>query len=146
MQTNADKLQKFCCYQERSSWEVRRKMMQLKVPPQEAESLLQNLEAEGFVNDQRFTECYIRGKINSKRWGRMKILMGLRQHGIANEVIAEQLQEIDDAKYKDNLQFLMDRWKQEHPGEAHEKMYRFLMAKGYSASEISQCASNQLLP
>ena len=68
MQTLADKVMKFCSYQERSRLEVRRKMAALKMPPAEAERLLADLVEMNFVSDERFAESFIRGKMNIKRW------------------------------------------------------------------------------
>ena len=64
MQTLADKVMKFCSYQERSRLEVRRKMAALKMPPAEAERLLVDLVEMNFVSDERFAESFIRGKMN----------------------------------------------------------------------------------
>ena len=58
MQTLADKVMKFCSYQERSRLEVRRKMASLKMPPAEAERLLADLVEMNFVSDERFVESF----------------------------------------------------------------------------------------
>lgn len=138
MLTNSDKVKKYCAFQERSRLEVRRKMASLKMSPSEADELMQELEGQGFVNDERFAECFIRGKINIKRWGRVKIRIELQQHGISSDIISQKMSEIDDNQYFENLQYLIFRWNRENPDGEKQKLFRFLMSKGYTIDEIRQ--------
>ena len=111
-------------------------MASLKMSADEAEDLMQELEEQGFVSDERFAECFIRGKINIKRWGRVKIRVELQQHGISSDIISQKLSEIDENQYLENLNYLIHRWKRENPDGESMKMFRFLMSKGYTADEI----------
>ena len=135
--TSADKIRKYCSYQDRSALEVRRKMSQLLIPSEEADILMDELIEEKFVDDNRFAESFIRGKMNIKRWGRVKIKVELMQRGIAGDIIREKMAELDQNLYTENLQYLIQKWKSENPEGEREKMFRFLMGKGYEASEIS---------
>lgn len=99
---------------------------------------MQELEGQGFVNDERFAECFIRGKINIKRWGRVKIRIELQQHGISSDIISQKMSEIDDNQYFENLQYLIFRWNRENPDGEKQKLFRFLMSKGYTIDEIRQ--------
>lgn len=134
---------KYCAFQERSCFEVRRKMAELKMSTTEADELLQQLVELNFVNDERFAECFIRGKVNIKKWGRVKIRVELQHHGISSSIISEKLTDIDSELYFNNLRYWISRWKRENPADEKAKMFRFLMMKGYTADEIYQCASNQ---
>lgn len=137
MMTNGDKLRKYCSYQDRSCLEVRRKMAQLLVPAEEAENLLAELIEEKYVDDARFAESFIRGKMLIKRWGRVKIKVELAQRGVASDIIKQKIDEMDDDIYIGNLKYLVEKWNRENPGGEREKMFRFLLSKGYEYAEIN---------
>ena len=137
MQTLADKVMKFCSYQERSRLEVRRKMAALKMPPAEAERLLVDLVEMNFVSDERFAESFIRGKMNIKRWGKVKMRVELHQRGISDEIINKKFDEIDDEQYFANLRYLVEKWSRENPQGEKVKLIKFLLSKGYEMGDIN---------
>lgn len=137
MQTLADKVMKFCSYQERSRLEVRRKMAALKMPPAEAERLLADLVEMNFVSDERFAESFIRGKMNIKRWGKVKMRVELHQRGISDEIINQNFDEIDDEQYFANLRYLVEKWSRENPQGEKVKLIKFLLSKGYEMGDIN---------
>ena len=140
--TAADKIRKYCSYQDRSMREVRRKMAELLIPEEEAELLMEELIAEHYVDDARFAESFIRGKMNIKRWGRVKIRAELAMRGISAEVMNEKISEIDVDAYHANLRYLIQKWENEHPGGERDKLIRFLMGKGYEYAEIAAAMQN----
>lgn len=137
MQTLADKVMKFCSYQERSRLEVRRKMAALKMPPAEAERLLADLVEMNFVSDERFADSFIRGKMNIKRWGKVKMRVELHQRGISDEIINQKFDEIDDEQYFANLRYLVEKWSRENPQGEKIKLMKFLLSKGYEMGDIN---------
>lgn len=137
MQTLADKVMKFCSYQERSRLEVRRKMAALKMPPAEAERLLADLVEMNFVSDERFADSFIRGKMNIKRWGKVKMRVELHQRGISDEIIHQKFDEIDDEQYFANLRYLVEKWSRENPQGEKVKLMKFLLSKGYEMGDIN---------
>lgn len=134
----AEKIRRYCEYQDRSELEVRRKMAQLLVPEEERDALMLQLKEDLFVDDERFTESFIRGKINQKRWGRIKIRAELQQHGIASELISCKLAEADESRYFENLRYLADKWRRENSDGEWVKLIRHLLTKGYTMEEINQ--------
>ena len=136
MMTAVEKIRRFCEYQDRCEAEVRRKMAQLLVPAEERDSLMEQLKEERYVDDERFAESFIRGKVNQKRWGRVKIKVELQQRGISATVISKMMSEMDETKYEENLRYLVGKWRSENPGGERGKMVRHLMGKGYTADEI----------
>lgn len=137
MMTIADKIRKYCSYQERCCQEVRVKLSSFHLPKQETEALIQQMLNENFVNEERYVECFIRGKINVKKWGKVKIKCELLQKQIASSLIEEKLNEIDNDLYINNLILLIDKWKSLNEGEDKMKLYRFLLSKGYESNIIN---------
>lgn len=95
------KLARYCAYQERCRQDVRLKLSGLGVRgAAETARWMERLEAEGFLDENRFARAYCRGKFRQNRWGRRKIIMGLRAKGISAGDVADGLSEIDAGDYE----------------------------------------------
>ena len=132
------KLERYCAYQDRCTQEVLTKLRSLQVEEKEAQQILRLLKNDGFVDDERYAQSYIRGKVGLKQWGKQKIRMSLLQKGIPKELINKYLGHITPQQYTDNLQAAVRKWTQSHGPVTQEnitKLYRHLMAKGYTYEE-----------
>lgn len=141
------KLMKYCAYQERSSFEAKTKAYELGLRDQDLDQLLDQLIEEKFVDDVRFAEAYVRGKMRVKRWGKYKISEGLYSKGIKGELAEQTLKNMDDGLYQENLEYWV-KYKLEREiytkAEA-PKLYRFLQAKGYESDLISKVLQKEKL-
>ena len=63
------KLQHYCAYQERSPFEVKRKLGLIKLPKERHEEVIATLMEENFLDEYRFAEAFTRGKAQSKALG-----------------------------------------------------------------------------
>lgn len=133
------KLERYCAYQDRCTQEVLTKLRSLQVEEKEAQQILRLLKNDGFVDDERYAQSYIRGKVGLKQWGKQKIRMSLLQKGIPKELINKYLEHITPQQYTDNLQAAVRKWTQSHGPVTQEnitKLYRHLMTKGFTYEEI----------
>lgn len=133
------KLERYCAYQDRCTQEVLTKLRSLQVEEKEAQQILRLLKNDGFVDDERYAQSYIRGKVGLKQWGKQKIRMSLLQKGIPKELINKYLEHITPQQYTDNLQAAVRKWTQSHGPVTQEnitKLYRHLLSKGYTYEEI----------
>lgn len=133
------KLERYCAYQDRCTQEVLTKLRSLQVEEKEAQQILRLLKNDGFVDDERYAQSYIRGKVGLKQWGKQKIRMSLLQKGIPKELINKYLEYITPQQYTDNLQAAVRKWTQSHGPVTQEnitKLYRHLLSKGYTYEEI----------
>jgi regulatory protein len=55
------KLQHYCAYQERSPFEVKRKLSLIKLPSKYHEEVIATLMEENFLDEYRFAEAFVRG-------------------------------------------------------------------------------------
>jgi len=131
------KLMRYCAYQERSEKEVAQKAKILKIPKENVPAYIDFLRKEAFISNERYALHYVRGKSTIKRWGKFKIREGLKLAGISDTVINISLKTIDSDTYMNNLEYLKERQldKYQDQGleakEVKEKLYRFLLSKGY---------------
>ena len=134
------KAAKYCAYQERTQQEVRDKLYSYGLYSDMVEEILSELISDGFVNEERFAQAYVRGKFRSNKWGRIKIGIGLRQKGISDYCIRSGLKEISESDYTDTLRSLIQKKWNSMEGEdtytRKHKTARFVQGKGYESEII----------
>ena len=136
------RLEYFCAYQERCEYDVLEKVKKLGLQnPEKTEMLIKRLQKDGFLDQKRFVNSYITGKVSIKKWGVNKIRAGLVQKRIEPVIIARGIMEIDAGLYQENLQALFEKkilalkdYKTDY--QQKSKVIRFLSSKGYSSEEI----------
>ncbi|MBS1781618.1 MAG: RecX family transcriptional regulator [Bacteroidetes bacterium] len=136
----------FCNYQERSHKEVRSKLYDLGCRTDQVNNILAELIEIDLLNEDRFARSFARGKFRIKQWGRTKIRMHLKQHQISDYCLKSAMQEINEADYLFVLNNLAKKRWQLLKGEKHirirqEKMFRFLLQRGFEAELIKDCLS-----
>ena len=133
-----DQLRSFCAYQERSRFEVEQKLYRLNVSRDRWDSLMGELEAEGFLNEDRFVRAYVRGKFRMKGWGKWLIRQGLMERRIPSELINEALEsEIEEGEYVQSTLAWVEKSglnprNEDEFNQLLEKLYR----KGYSRDDL----------
>lgn len=134
------KLQKFCAYQERCQEEVRSKLLDLEIYGEKLDSIIAELIADDFINEERFAQAFARGKFRIKKWGKNRIVQELKFRKISEYCIKKALKEIDEANYLETLsKIISDKlayWN-ELPGQ--EKKYKtaqYAMSRGYESELI----------
>jgi regulatory protein len=134
------KAQKYCAYQERCSMEVKRKLFTWGLNEHQIGEIISRLESENFLSDKRFTELYVRSKVNQKKWGKLKIEAELRSRNISSATIEEQLAKIDNDVYDANIHQLINNKIKElegsEPIKIQQKLNQYLLSKGYETEII----------
>ena len=139
------RLERYCAYQERCTHEVLQKVKTIGLDDsQKIQEALQHLRSLDFLNDKRFVESYINGRISIKKWGVNKIKAGLFEKRIDPKLIDDGLGQINKSIYEKNLQALLNKKKEGLPGfesdyKKKSKIMRFLATKGYTSEEIGRC-------
>ena len=138
------KLESLCAYQERCSFELEHRMRQWGVDSENQSILLAHLISTNYLSEERFSEAFVSGKINIKRWGRIKIRKHLNQKFISEYSIKKGLSSIDLTVYAKNINdlaqkkyLMLSREKDSYSKKV--KIYRFLLSKGYEVDLIRDC-------
>ena len=127
------KLQHYCAYQERSPFEVKRKLSLIKLPKERHEEVIATLMEENFLDEYRFAEAFTRGKLNQKHWAPKRIRMGLQEHRIPRVTIDRILGQIDPEIIEKNALYLVDRW---FASKTKEQLTAAMQRRGYSFETI----------
>ena len=127
------KAQAYCARAEHCAADVRRKFYEWGLQDAEiADSIVENLYADNFLNDRRFCEAYVHDKVAYQSWGRLKIQAGLRALQLPESEIRAALENIDETAYFDNLRKLIRARK----SDPEDKRLRFLLQRGFTYEEI----------
>ncbi|MET4108421.1 regulatory protein RecX [Hymenobacter sp. UYP22] len=140
--TPTEALQKilaFCVYQERNFKETESKLRDYGLTEDEAGEIMIRLSREGFLDEERYAQTFVRGHVR-KKWGRRRITQELKQKGLTDYCIKVGLKEIDGDEYYQNLVDLLEKKdrqeKERHPGKRRQKIQLYLTAKGYEQDLI----------
>jgi regulatory protein len=137
------KLEAFCAYQERCTQEVRTKIERLGADESLALEVIKHLKENRFLDDKRFVEAYVQGKLRIKKWGRQKIKAALFQKRVDAKLIQEGIYSfISDEEYQEVMVSLIERKNRElstekDPQIKKQKLMRFLLSRGFQYDEFS---------
>ena len=122
---------------EHSLKELRHKLSQKFPESAWVEEVVQKLGTEGLQSDDRFTQAFVSMR---KRQGKgpLIISMELKERGVANELIREWVDPIDQAWHQLALSVKQKKYGANPAGDAKEKarQMRFLAARGFSSASI----------
>ncbi len=141
------KLMKYCAYQERSSFDVQKKLDRYQIQGEKALQIMGRLISEGFIDDLRFATAYTFGKLRSNHWGRNKIRYGLREKKIGDEVIEKALNQINEEEYR-NVMIKLVRQKDRSVKDQEQyirqnKIVQFLAGKGFEPSRAWEIVKDE---
>lgn len=130
-----EKAKSYCAYQERSVFEVKKKLHEWKVRPEVAQKIIISLEKENYLNEERFARVFAGGKFRIKKWGRNKIMAELRARRIPDLIIQISLDEIDEYEYIKVLRDIIEKKKSSFDNnesiEVKKKIFNFALSKGF---------------
>ena len=129
------KAEAYCARAEHCAADVRRKLYEWGADVEAiADFIEENLYSNDFLNDARFCRAYVHDKVEYQAWGRIKIQAGLRALQLPEDSIRTALEEIDETKYRQNLEKLIRQRK----ADPEDKRLRFLAQRGFTFDEIKK--------
>jgi regulatory protein len=139
------KLETYCAYQERSQWEVRRKLYEKGIKGDEAEELIAEMIGSDFLNEERFARAFARGKFRMKHLGRLRITRELKMREISPRLIQYGLSEIDPEEYYETLiRQAEKKWEKTPEKDPYKKRYKviqYLMSRGFEQDLVQEAVS-----
>ena len=121
-------------------------MREFLLIPEAKDEILLYLMKENYLNEERFTRSYIRGKFNIKNWGRIKIKIHLKQKGISEKLISKCMDEIDEDDYRKIILQIWNNYYSKQKGlkdyQKKSKTIHYLISRGFEYEEILQTISS----
>ncbi|MGB0879421.1 MAG: regulatory protein RecX [Polaribacter sp.] len=134
------KLEQYCVYQDRCHKEVAQKMKEYHLIPEAKDQILLGLLQDNFLNEERFSKSYARGKFRIKNWGKQRIVRELKFREISAYNIKTALQEIDEQEYLKTIYRITEKRNEiiseKNRHKRKKKLIDFLLRKGYETDLI----------
>lgn len=138
--TALQKAANWCAFQERSQQEMRDKLYEWQMKPNEVEEIISTLIAENFLNEERFAFAYVSGKFKIKKWGKFKIKQGLKLKRVPESIIKKAINSIDEDEYLETLRILLEKKqaleREKNVLKRQLKLVNYLQSKGYEKDLI----------
>ncbi len=129
------KLENYCVYQDRCHKEVEQKMREFFLIPEAKEMILLSLMKDNFLNEERFSKSFARGKFRIKSWGKQRIVRDLKFKDISAYNIKTALKEIDETEYIATIYSITEKRNavisETNIYKRKQKLIGFLMRKGF---------------
>ena len=139
------KLENYCVYQDRCHKEVEQKMWEFHLIPEARELILLSLMKDNFLNEERFSKSYARGKFRIKSWGKQRIVRELKFRDISAYNIKTALKEIKETDYLETIYRITENRNEviSEPNiyKRKKKLVDFLMRKGFENDLIFKVVS-----
>ena len=139
------KMEHYCVYQDRCHQEIERKMNEYQMIPEAKEKILLHLMRHDFLNEERFSKSFARGKFRIKNWGKQRIIRELKIKNISSYNIKTALKEIDEELYVKTIEKIAisknNTIKESNLFKKNKKIYDYLYRKGYESSLILETIS-----
>lgn len=133
----------YCSLAERCVQDVRRKLDVWEIEPDSQQRIVNRLQKEGFIDEERYCRSYVNDKTRFARWGKNKIVYALRAKGLPDAVIAEAVGAINPEKNAETLAELLKTKVRSVKGkdnyEIRMKLLRFAAGRGFELSSIYKC-------
>ncbi len=122
-------------YRSRSRRELERRLLYRGYGRDEVEEVLKWLEEMGYLDDVEMARDYVRAGVE-RGWSRIRIIRGLREKGLGDEVISEALEEYDEDRVVEVL-------RRKLRGKGREEVIRFLRNRGFGWDVIGRLLSDE---
>lgn len=135
-----ERLKDYCALQDRCQWDVTQKMKEWGLLEMTQNHILEILIKEKYVDEERFTQSFCRGKFLIKKWGKVKITNELKKKKISDICIKKGLEEIDLTEYDLLLENLLtkknDTLRDKNHFTRKSKLARFLIQRGFEGNLV----------
>ena len=142
------KAEAICSRQEKCRHDIREKLKSWDVGEEDTEKILERLEAEKFIDENRYAAFFVRDKFRFNKWGKIKISWALKQKHISESIIDGALDSIPEEEY---LQFLTEELRKKrqsikgnNPVDIRARLTRFAQQRGFEFHLI-QYAINAII-
>ena len=124
--------------------ELARKLATRRIPREEIEGILQDLQDQELLNDRRYARRWASVWVQGKLWGPLRVKMRLLQKGIPEEIVKETLRNAEEIfPAKERVRRILaaeSKQNEDAPLPLHRKkrLVNLLRQRGYGWEDISE--------
>lgn len=135
-------LERYCVYQDRCHQEIIKKLYDYNMTPAVHDTIIVHLIEHDFLNEERFSKSFARGKFNIKKWGKVRITRELKLRNISTYNIKTALKEINEEEYFitfDNLsQRKFNSLTETNKYKKRKKLADYLLYRGWESDLVNK--------
>ena len=138
-----DKASSLLAYSPKTKKELKERLIKEDYPEETVQRVIELLEKYGYIDDAAYARAYIQDKFNLKGYGRKKILCELRMKGISADTAENLIDEYDLDEVEKAMELLRKKYRDiSSPDQkTKQKMYGYLLRRGYGYDVITECFS-----
>ncbi len=125
----------YCSLSEHCVYEIKKKLTEWGANESESKQIIDYLKEEDFLNEQRFTQAFVKDKFRFAKWGKIKISFELRMKHIPESEISQAMLMIDEDEYENVLYELIEKKdksiKYASKNDRKAKLLRFAQSRGF---------------
>lgn len=137
------RLAAYCSTAEHCRAEVTEKLQRWGIPYDAIGRIINRLEQESYIDEERFCRAFIHDKYRFAKWGKIKIGQALVLKKIPQRIFSPFLSEIDEEEYLAVLNSLLATKRKsihaENELELNNKLVRFALSRGFEMKDIRHC-------
>ncbi|MDG5490501.1 regulatory protein RecX [Psychroserpens sp. SPM9] len=131
------RLEHYCAYQERCHQDVTQKLYDMRMIPEARDQIIVHLLAHNFLNEERFSKAFVRGKFRIKKWGKQRLKLELKRKEINNTLITIALKELNDQEYLETFHALAEKKlasiRETNVQKQRKKLADYLLYRGWES-------------
>jgi len=145
----ANKARNLCSKQEKCISDIRSKLSVWGADDILSDKIINELQREKFIDEQRYALSFTRQKFNINKWGKTKIRFQLKQKRISDENISLGADEIPGLEYYEALKQLLLRKKTDVKGKnkwhLRAKLSSYAQGRGFEYDLVNKIIDEILL-
>ncbi len=131
---------RYCATRERAPLEVRQYLERQDASEPEINGMLEYLQQEGYLSEERYARAYARDKARFSGWGPLKIAAALRAKRIPQPTVEQALADLREEGDAPDLRAILSRKLSTlkpslTPHEAKARLLRFAASRGFTLDE-----------
>lgn len=141
-----DHMRRLCSMREYCCKDIARKAALRLDDPSAAGRIVDSLVSDGYIDELRYASAFARDKSSISGWGPVKIRSALYSKGIAADVVAAALGEIDSTRSDSKLKkaLLVKKKQLGLDPQLRLKLLRFALGRGYDYDTASSALDSVL--
>ena len=133
----------YCSTAEYCRAEISEKLQRWGLPYDAVDRILNHLEDEKYIDEERFCRAFVNDKYRFAKWGKVKIAQALQLKKIPRNVYWRYLNGIDEEEYLSILKGLLTTKRKsihaENEFDRNGKLIRFALSRGFEMKDICHC-------
>ncbi len=135
-----------CSKSEKCKFDIQKKLYDWKANPFEHEKIIEYLEKNKYIDEERYVKFYVNDKFKYNKWGKIKIKTMLFQKKIPEKLINGALNKINNENYLEMLKNVISKkeksLQETNPYKLKAKLLQFASSRGFEPDIIMKIIEN----